>query len=33
MPGTDPAAAQAAAQQGYRGEAGLATAGLILDLA
>ena len=33
MPGTDPAAAQAAAQQGYRGEAGVATAGLVLDLA
>ena len=33
MPGTDPAAAQAAAQQGYRGEAGVAIAGLVLDLA
>ncbi len=32
MPGTDPAAAQAAAQHGYRGEAGVATAGLVIDL-
>jgi len=32
MPGTDPAAAQAAAQHGYRGEVGVATAGLVLDL-
>jgi len=31
-PGTDPAAAQAAAQGGYRGDAGVATAGLVLDL-
>jgi len=32
MPGTDPAAAQAAAQHGYRGEAGVAAAGLVIDL-
>jgi len=32
MPGTDPAAARAAAQHGYRGEAGVATAGLAVDL-
>jgi len=32
MPGTDPAAARAAAEHGYRGEAGVATAGLVLDL-
>ena len=31
-PGTDPAAAQAAARDGYRGDAGVATAGLVLDL-
>jgi len=32
MPGTDPAAAQDAARHGYRGEVGVATAGLALDL-
>ena len=32
MPGTDPAAAQAAAEHGYRGDVGVATAGLALDL-
>src|SRR5262249_59135296 len=32
MPGTDPAAAQAAARHGYRGEGGVATAGPVLDL-
>ena len=32
MPGTDPAAARAAAQHGYRGVAGVATAGLVLEL-
>jgi ribonuclease BN (tRNA processing enzyme) len=32
MPGTGPAAAQAAARHGYRGEVGVATAGLVLDL-
>jgi len=32
MPGTDPAAARAAARHGYRGEVGVATAGLVLDL-
>ena len=32
MPGTDRAAAQAAARHGYRGEVGVATAGLVLDL-
>ena len=32
MPGTDPAAARSAAQHGYQGEIGIATAGLVLDL-
>ena len=32
MPGTDPAAAVAAAQHDYRGEVSVATAGLVLDL-
>jgi ribonuclease BN (tRNA processing enzyme) len=32
MPGTDPVAARAAAQHGYRGEVGVATAGLAVDL-
>jgi ribonuclease BN (tRNA processing enzyme) len=32
MPGTDPAAARAAAQHGYQGEIGIATAGLALNL-
>jgi ribonuclease BN (tRNA processing enzyme) len=32
MPGTDAAAARAAAQHGYQGEIGIATAGLVLDL-
>jgi ribonuclease BN (tRNA processing enzyme) len=32
LPGTDPAAARAAAQRGYQGEIGFATAGLVLDL-
>jgi len=32
MPGTDPAAAQAAARHGYRGEVGVAAAGLVLDM-
>jgi ribonuclease BN (tRNA processing enzyme) len=32
MPGTDPAAAQAAARHGYRGDVGVATAGLVLDV-
>ena len=32
MPGADPVAAQAAARHGYRGEVGVATAGLVLDL-
>ena len=32
MPGTDPAAARAAAQQAYGGEVGVATSGLALDL-
>lgn len=31
-PGTDPVAAQAAAEDGYDGEIGLATSGLVLDL-
>ncbi|MGI5215478.1 MBL fold metallo-hydrolase [Plantactinospora sp. CA-290183] len=31
-PGTDPAAARAAAAEGYDGEVGVATAGLVLDL-
>ena len=33
MPGTDPAAAQAAASTGYHGQVGIATAGLAVDLA
>ena len=33
MPGTDAAAARAAARHGYRGEVGVATADLVLDLA
>ena len=32
LPGTDPAAARAAAEQGYRGEVGVATPGLIAEL-
>lgn len=32
LPGTDPAAARAAAQQDYHGEVGVATAGMVLDL-
>jgi len=32
MPGTDPAAAEAAARHGYRGEVRVATAGLVLDV-
>jgi len=32
LPGTDPAAAQAAAQHGYDGEVGVATAGTVFDL-
>jgi ribonuclease BN (tRNA processing enzyme) len=32
MPGTDPAAAEAAARRWYHGEVGVATAGLVLDL-
>jgi ribonuclease BN (tRNA processing enzyme) len=32
MPGTDPAAAQAAARDGYDGEVGVAVSGLVLDL-
>jgi hypothetical protein len=31
MPGADPAAAQAAARQGYRGEVGVATPGLVVE--
>lgn len=33
MPGIDPAAARAAAEDGYGGGAGIATAGLVVDLA
>jgi ribonuclease BN (tRNA processing enzyme) len=33
MPGTDPAAARAAAGTGYQGRVGIATAGLVVDLA
>ena len=33
MPGIDPAAARAAAEDGYGTGAGIATAGLIVDLA
>jgi ribonuclease BN (tRNA processing enzyme) len=32
LPGTDPAAAQAAAERGYRGEVGVATPGLVVEL-
>jgi ribonuclease BN (tRNA processing enzyme) len=32
LPGTDPAAAQAAARHGYDGEVGVATAGMAIDL-
>ncbi len=32
MPGTDPAAARAAARHGYDGEVSVATAGLVLDI-
>jgi ribonuclease BN (tRNA processing enzyme) len=32
MPGTDPAAARAAAERGYRGEVGVATQGLVIEL-
>jgi ribonuclease BN (tRNA processing enzyme) len=33
MPGTDPAAAQAAAGAGFHGRVGIATASLVVDLA
>ena len=32
LPGTDPAAARAAAERGYRGKVGVATPGLVVDL-
>ena len=32
LPGTDPAAARSAAERGYRGEVGVATPGLVVDL-